>query len=56
MYGVCRHQDWWGLGSALKNENHDFDLAQIMDVGATTVRLPIISSRITCIPVATPWG
>lgn len=38
MYGVCRHQDWWELGSALKNENHDFDLAQIMDVGATTVR------------------
>lgn len=31
-------QDWWGLGSALKNENHDFDLATIMDVGATTVR------------------
>ena len=38
MYGVTRHQDWWGLGSALKNENHDFDLATIMDVGATTVR------------------
>ena len=38
MYGVCRHQDWWGLGSALRNENHDFDLRQIMDVGATTVR------------------
>lgn len=38
MYGVCRHQDWWELGSALKNEHHDFDLAQIMDVGATTVR------------------
>lgn len=38
MYGVCRHQDWWGLGSALKNEHHDFDLAQIMEVGATTVR------------------
>ena len=38
MYGVCRHQDWWGLGSALKNEHHDFDLATIMDVGATTVR------------------
>ena len=38
MYGVCRHQDWWKLGSALKNENHDFDLATIMDVGATTVR------------------
>lgn len=38
MYGVCRHQDWWQLGSALTNEQHDFDLAQIMDVGATTVR------------------
>lgn len=38
MYGVCRHQDWWGLGSALKNENHDFDIATIMDLGATTVR------------------
>lgn len=38
MYGVTRHQDWWGLGSALTNENHDFDLATIMDLGATTVR------------------
>ena len=38
MYGVCRHQDWWGLGSALTNAQHDFDLAAIMDVGATTVR------------------
>lgn len=38
MYGVTRHQDWWGVGSALHNEQHDFDLATIMDVGATTVR------------------
>lgn len=38
MYGVTRHQDWSGIGSALKNENHDVDLAMIMDVGATTVR------------------
>lgn len=38
MYGVCRHQDWWGLGSALKNEHHDADIATIMDLGATTVR------------------
>ncbi len=38
MYGVCRHQDWWGLGSALKNKHHDADLAVIMDLGATTVR------------------
>lgn len=38
MYGVTRHQDWWELGSALTNKEHDFDLAQIMDIGATTVR------------------
>lgn len=39
MYGVTRHQDWWGLGSALEREQHDADLAAIMDIGATTVRL-----------------
>lgn len=39
MYGVTRHQDWWGLGSALAKENHDADLAMIMDIGATTIRL-----------------
>lgn len=39
MYGVCRHQDRWGLGSALTNKEHDEDLALIMEVGATTVRL-----------------
>ena len=38
MLGVTRHQDWWGLGSALTNKEHDFDLEQIMDIGATTVR------------------
>lgn len=39
MYGVCRHQDWLGLGSALSNENHDADLAIIKEIGATTIRL-----------------
>lgn len=38
MYGVTRHQDWWGMGSALTNREHDVDLEQIMEVGATTVR------------------
>lgn len=38
MYGVCRHQDWQDLGSALKNENHDADLAIIKEAGATTIR------------------
>lgn len=39
MYGVTRHQDWWGKGSALTNQEHDADLAMIMDIGATTIRL-----------------
>lgn len=39
MYGVCRHQDWWELGSALTNKNHDKDLEIIKEIGATTIRL-----------------
>jgi len=39
MYGVCRHQDWLGLGSALSNDNHKTDLEIIREMGATTIRL-----------------
>ncbi|WP_369048899.1 glycoside hydrolase family 2 TIM barrel-domain containing protein [Tenacibaculum sp. UWU-22] len=39
MYGVCRHEDWWGVGNALKKKNHDIDLKLIMEIGATTIRL-----------------
>lgn len=39
MYGVCRHQDWWELGSALENKHHDADLDMMLEMGATTVRL-----------------
>lgn len=38
MYGVTRHQDWLGKGSALTNREHDIDLNTIVDLGATTVR------------------
>lgn len=38
MYGVCRHQDWWQLGSALENKHHDADLDMIMEMGVTTIR------------------
>jgi beta-galactosidase len=38
MYGVCRHQDWWGLGSALTDREHDTDLDIIKEIGATTIR------------------
>jgi beta-galactosidase len=39
MYGTCRHQDRWGYGSALTNEQHAEDLAIIKEMGATTIRL-----------------
>ena len=39
MYGVARHQDREGVGSALQNWQHDEDLDAIMEVGATTIRL-----------------
>lgn len=38
MYGVCRHQDWLGKGSALTTKEHDIDLEIIQEIGATTVR------------------
>ncbi|HTN00159.1 MAG TPA: glycoside hydrolase family 2 TIM barrel-domain containing protein [Pedobacter sp.] len=38
MYGVCRHQDRWGYGSALSNDQHKEDLAIIKEMGATTIR------------------
>ncbi|TXH20736.1 MAG: beta-galactosidase [Chitinophagaceae bacterium] len=39
MYGVCRHQDEWGYGSALSFEQHKQDMLMIREMGATTVRL-----------------
>ena len=39
MYGVCRHQDWWGMGSALTDKEHETDLSIIKEMGATTIRL-----------------
>lgn len=39
MYGVCRHQDLWGVGSALSFEQHKLDMEMIREIGATTVRL-----------------
>jgi beta-galactosidase len=39
LYGVCRHQEWEGLGSALTDENHEKDIELIMELGANGVRL-----------------
>ena len=39
LRGVSRHQDRWGIGNALLPEHHEEDMALIMEVGATTIRL-----------------
>ena len=39
LRGVCRHQDWKGIGNALAKEHHDTDMDFIREIGANTVRL-----------------
>ena len=39
LRGVCRHQDWKGIGNALSKEHHDTDMAIIREIGANTIRL-----------------
>lgn len=39
LRGVSRHQDWKGLGNAIKKENHRKDMELIREIGANTVRL-----------------
>lgn len=39
MYGVTRHQDREGFGSALSFEQHKEDMMMIKEMGATTIRL-----------------
>ena len=40
LRGVCRHQDWKGIGNALTKAHHDTDMAIIKEIGATTLRCP----------------
>ena len=39
LQGVCRHQDWLGIASALKQENHLIDYAFFDEIGANALRL-----------------
>ena len=39
LRGVCRHQDWKGIGNAITKEHHNIDMAMIREVGANTIRL-----------------
>jgi beta-galactosidase len=38
LYGVNRHQEWEGSGSALSNAQHKQDLDLIKEIGATSIR------------------
>jgi beta-galactosidase len=38
LYGVCRHQEWLGLGNALTDKNHETDIEFIKEIGANGVR------------------
>jgi beta-galactosidase len=39
LYGVCRHQEWQGFGSALTDKQHEKDIELILELGAHGVRL-----------------
>lgn len=39
LNGVCRHQDWAGIASALKEENHKVDFDFFDEIGANALRL-----------------
>jgi beta-galactosidase len=39
LNGVCRHQDWAGVASALTEENHLVDYAFFDEIGANSLRL-----------------
>jgi len=39
FYGVCRHQDWEGIGYALTDKHHEADIEDIMEMGANGIRL-----------------
>lgn len=38
LRGVCTHQDFEGLGSAVSQEQHDLNMSMIYDIGANAVR------------------
>lgn len=39
LYGVCRHQEWEGIGPALTDKHHEEDVKLILEIGASGVRL-----------------
>ena len=38
VYGVCRHQEWQGLGPALTDKEHEKDFSLIKELGANGIR------------------
>lgn len=38
LYGVCRHQEWKGMGPALSDKEHRKDMELIREIGANAIR------------------
>lgn len=38
LYGVCRHQEWEGIGPALTDQEHEKDFELIKEMGANGIR------------------
>jgi hypothetical protein len=38
LYGVCRHQEWKGMGPALSDKEHIKDMELIREIGANAIR------------------
>ncbi len=38
LHGVCRHQEWEGLGNALEEKHHIKDMEYIREMGANAIR------------------
>jgi beta-galactosidase len=38
LHGVNRHQDWWGYGSAISDQQHAEDLAIMKEMGVNSIR------------------
>ena len=38
LHGVNRHQDWWGIGNALSDQQHEEDLQIMKEMGVNSIR------------------
>jgi len=56
LYGVCRHQDWQEMGSAITDTQHRQDMEMIREIGATSIRLAHYQQAETIYSLADQMG